>query len=109
MEELVDFGRAILALEQGKRVQRDGWNNDKLFVFKQVPATIGMKIVPNMQSLPQSAKNEFIKRAAEHVDKIVDSVNPFDAITYQNQVCLVAPDNTLYGWSPSIGDTLEED
>jgi len=52
MKKLVSFGVAVFALEQGRRVQREGWNGSGLFIFKQVPAEIDMTIIPKMQSLP---------------------------------------------------------
>jgi len=55
----MNFGQAIEALKEGKRVQRTGWNGKGLFVFMQVPSTINREIVPKMQSLPQSVKDEF--------------------------------------------------
>ena len=53
----MNFGQAIEALKEGKAVQRAGWNGKGLFVIKQVPAVIGADIIPNMQSLPQAAKD----------------------------------------------------
>lgn len=89
------FGHAIYALREGKRIQREGWNGKGLFVFMQVPATIEADIIPKMQSLPQSVKDEFTKRGG--------------SITYQNQMAIVYPDNSIHGWIPSASDTLAED
>jgi len=101
------FGDAIIALQEGKRVQRVGWNGKGLFVFKQVHADIDMVIVPNMQSLPQSVKDEFIRRnkaPKEGFDPIL-----FNNIRYRNQMCIVYPDNTVYAWAPSVNDTCNND
>ncbi len=92
---LVDFGIAVLALKKGKMVARTGWNGKGLFVFRQVPAQVPMSIIPKMSSLPQSVKDEFIKRAKD--------------ISYSDQLALVKPDNSISGWSPSTNDTLAED
>lgn len=89
------FGEALDALKQGKRVQRKGWNGKGLFVFRQVPAEIGIEIIPKMQSLPQSVKDEFIKRGR--------------SIFYDNQLALVDQKNNISGWSPSTSDALAED
>lgn len=91
----MDFGQAIEALKAGKRVAREGWNGKGLFVFMQVPAEINEEIVPKMQSLPQSVKDEFAKRGG--------------SIRYSNQMALVAPNNSINGWAPSSSDTLAED
>jgi len=93
------FGDAVIALKQGKRVQRSGWNGAGLFAFMQVPANIPISVIPTMQSLPQAVKDEFVRRA----DK------PDFDIRYRNQLALVYPDSTIYGWSPSGSDALAVD
>lgn len=96
------FGSAIKALKEGKMVCRQGWNGKGLFVFMQVPATINKEIVPKMQSLPQSVKDEFERR-------FNDSNQQIDAIYYDNQLALVSPSNLINGWAPSVSDSLAED
>ena len=112
-QNLVSFGEAILALNNGKRIARSGWNGKGLFVFRQVPSVIDMSIVPNMQSLPQSVKDEFISRNKFPTYREVNypDVDPieFNSIKYKNQLCMVYPDNTIYGWVASPSDVLEED
>lgn len=95
MTENLNFGQAIEALKQGKRVARQGWNGKGLFIFMQVPAEIHEDVVPKMQSLPDSVKDEFGKRGG--------------SIRYKNQLAMVYPDNTIYGWVASPSDVLEED
>ena len=95
MNEQLNFGQAIEALKQGKRVAREGWNGKGLFVFMQVPSEIGFDIIPKMQSLPEFVKLEFGKRGG--------------AISYQNQLAIVYPNNQINGWSPSSSDALAED
>lgn len=91
-----NFGQAIEALKQGKRVAREGWNGQDMFIYCQVPSTINKEVVANMQSLPQSVKDEFEKR------------NQY-TIRYKNQLAIVYPDNTIYGWTASASDILAED
>jgi len=98
----MNFGQAIEALKEGKRVQRTGWNGDGLFIFMQIPSEIPRQIVPNMQSLPQSVKDEFERRFNDENEQI-------DAIYYSNQVAMVHPSNGITSWSPSITDCFEED
>jgi hypothetical protein len=95
MEDGMDFGKALNALKEGKRVARKGWNGKGLFVFKQVPANVGIQYVPNMQSLPQSVKDEFGKRG--------------ENLNYSNQMCIVKSDNTIDSWVPSSSDVFAED
>lgn len=89
------LGMAIEALKAGKRVCRAGWNGKGLFVFMQVPATIPPEVIPKMQSLPESVKEEFAARGG--------------SISYSNQLALVKPDGQISGWAPSASDALAED
>ena len=98
----MNFGQAIEALKEGKKVQRTGWNGKGLFVFMQVPSSINREIVPKMQSLPQSVKDEFERRFNDPNEQI-------DAIYYDNQLALVNPSNLITGWSPSVSDSLAND
>ena len=92
----MNFGEAITAMKDGKRVQRSGWNGKNLFVIKQVPAHIESDIIPNMQSLPQSAKDLIL--------------NGKGFIDYTSQ-CLIYNGNTgrADSWVPSISDVFAED
>ena len=95
MVENQKFGQAIEALKEGKRVARQGWNGKGMFIFQQVPSEINEEIVPKMQSLPQTVKDEFAKRGG--------------SISYKNQLAMVYPDNTVYGWVASPSDVLGND
>ena len=95
MIENQNFGQAVEALKVGKRVSRSGWNGKGMFVFMQVPSEINEDIIPKMQSLPLLVKEEFIRRGGN--------------ITYQNQMAIVYPDNSIHGWAPSGSDSLASD
>lgn len=90
------FSEAIKLLKNGKVIRRSGWNGKNMFVIKQVPAHIESDIIPNMQSLPQSAKDIILKG------------NGF--IDYTNQ-CLIYNSNTgcADSWVASISDIFAED
>ena len=92
----MDFGKAIIALKQGKAIQREGWNGKGLFVVKQIPASINADIIPKMQSLPQSAKDIIMLRENPHID-------------YTNQMLIVNPDGRADSWVPSSSDVFAED
>ena len=96
------FGIAILALADGKRATRREWNDLDNFVFMQIPSEIDANIVPKMQSLPQSAKDEFVRRFADESYQI-------NKIYYRNQLAIVDKSNRISGWSPSVEDSLSED
>jgi hypothetical protein len=89
------FGQAIEALKEGKMVSREGWNGKGMFVFRQVPSQVPADIIPRMTSLPAEVKDELSRRGSP--------------ITYQNQFCIVYPDNALHGWQPSGSDALATD
>ena len=86
-----DFGTAIKLLKAGGAVCRAGWNDNGLFVIKQVPAHIKADIIPNMQSLPQSAKKILMSRDNPHID-------------YTNQMLIINPDVRADSWVPSSSD-----
>ena len=90
------FGVAITLLTAGFCVRRAGWNGKDFFVCKQVPAHITSDIIPNMQSLPQSAKDLILKGKK--------------FITYDNQ-CLIYDRSTgrADSWVPSVSDMFAED
>ena len=92
----VNFGGAIVLLKAGLAVRRKGWNGKGLFVVKQVPSHITGDIIPNMQSLPQSAKNILISRENPHID-------------YTNQMLIINPDGRADSWVPSVSDVFAED
>lgn len=96
-----NFISAIEAAKNGKRIYRAGWKASRIvFVFMQIPATISKEVIPNMQSLPQSVKNTFIRRGG--------------SIHYCNQMAMVVPgenksDSIISGWAPSVEDIFAED
>lgn len=90
------FGTAVLLLEAGMAVRRGGWNGKGLFVVKQVPSRITADIIPNMQSLPQSAKDIIMARKEPHID-------------YSNQMLIINPDGRADSWVPSSSDVFAED
>lgn len=92
----ISFGSAITLLKSGFALRRAGWNGKGLFVVKQVPARISADIIPNMQSLPQSAKDIIMARAEPH-------------IAYTNQMLIIHPDGRADSWVPSSSDVFAED
>lgn len=90
------FGVAITLLTEGFCVRRAGWNDKGLFVCKQVPAHITSGIIPNMQSLPKSAKCRILKSRG--------------FVDYTHQ-CLIYNENTgcAASWTPSISDVFADD
>lgn len=92
----ISFGSAIAMLKSGFAIRRSGWNGKNMFVIKQVPTYIESDVIPNMQSLPQSAKDLILGGKGY--------------IIYTNQ-CLIYNDNTgqADSWVPSISDVFADD
>jgi len=70
-----------------------------------------MTTVPKMQSLPGNVKKVLLDRHNDLEGARKPSVDPifFNHITYENQLALVYPNNTIYGYSPSGSDALADD
>ena len=92
----ISFDSAIALLKSGFALRRSGWNGKNLSVIKQVPAHIESDVIPNMQSLPQSAK-DLILGGKGYID-------------YTSQ-CLIYNGNTgrADSWVPSISDVFADD
>lgn len=89
----LSFEQILPMLREGFAIRREGWNGKGLMVFKQVPAHITDKIIPNMQSLPDETKR-LILANGDHID-------------YASQ-CLIFNPNTgeANSWVPSIADVF---
>ena len=92
----INFGKAIEALKAGFAIRRNGWNGKGLFVIKQVPCHINSDIIPNMQSLPQSAKDILMAREKPQIN-------------YTNQMLIINQDGRADSWAPSSSDIFAED
>ena len=92
----LSFGNIIQFLKEGKACRRSGWNDRGMFIVKQIPSHITADIIPNMQSLPQSAKNILMSRENPHID-------------YTNQMLIINPDGRADSWVPSSSDVFAED
>lgn len=90
------FASAIDLLQGGFCVRRLSWDNPDLVVVKQIPACIGESVIPNMQSLPDQAK-ELI-------------MNGKRRIHYWSQ-CLIYNIKTgvAHSWAPSTEDVFAGD
>jgi hypothetical protein len=96
----MNFGEAIKLLEDGNCIAREGWNGKNMFICKQVPSVIDSTIIPNMQSLPQSAKDALLKTS-------------FEPIRYSNQMIIIKNNKTgdriIDSWVASSSDTFAKD
>lgn len=91
-----DFGTAIKFLKAGGAIRRAVWDDEGMFVIKQVPAYITSDTIPNMQSLPQIAKDILMKRKKPRLN-------------YINQMLIIHPNGRADSWVPSSSDVFAED
>ena len=82
----MDFGKAIEALKDGKKVCRDGWNGADMYVF----LVAGSKFKVNRPPL-----NEMFPEGTE--------------ITYRPHMDIKTADGSISTWAPSNSDVLAED
>lgn len=91
----LNFGQAIQALRDGKRVTRLSWQDFRVFVFRLAPCEIPEEVIPKMQSFPKSVREEFAKRGGN--------------IRASSQLVFVTHDNTIHNWSVTNSDALAND
>lgn len=91
----LNFGQAVEALKLGYCVCRESWDDNEFFVMKQIPAEIGLDIIPRMQSVQESAKKKLIELNV--------------TLKYENQMLIIKQDGTADSWVPSSSDVFAED
>lgn len=93
--ENLNFGDAIKALKEGKKVARQGWNGKGMFIFLNE----GKMIYPNMLRNPSNETP---------VEKIVnDREKGMEALPFI--IMKTADDKFCPGWLASQTDMLSED
>ena len=86
--ERLSFGDAVVALKEGLRVEREGWNGKGMFLY----------YVP---------ENKYPASRNEHGTMI--GVFENDMVPYREYIALKTVDNQVVPWAPSISDALAED
>ena len=107
--ETTTFSSALEHMKLGGRATKKSLGNMGIFIFMQVPAEIDIDVVPKMQSLPQSVKDEFIARSEGKSKAVRQLMVDHKTIRYNNQMAIVYPCNSIFGWSPSAADCLSND
>lgn len=105
-----NFGQAIEALKDGKRVSRQGWNGKGMFIFQRPADELPLKmVVQQVKSLPQSVKDFF------HFNCNDEKGNPIpleegNPIKFGAYLCMYAADGSIVnGWLASQTDILSND
>lgn len=95
MENLT-FGQAIEAMNNGKRVAREGWNGKGMFVYKTVGNTVSSDFIPKFASLPQSVKDFLAEKGK-------------DVVFHASITMYTAAGEMQPGWLASQADILATD
>lgn len=94
-----NYGSALAALKQGKRVARQGWNGKGMFVFMRPADTLYPEFIASVKSLPETVKAFFASQAPG-----------CPPVKFGAYLCLYAADGSIVnGWLASQTDMLAED
>ena len=103
----MNFGQALEAAKQGKLIQREGWNGNKMFVFMRPGDSIQTQHIPKIKSLPDAVK-EWIDINVD--DKQNAGESGLTPLVFTPYLCMKAADNTIVnGWLASQTDMISED
>ena len=80
------FGEALVALKDGKKVQREGWNGKGMFIFLVPGSTFAVNRPPLMGIYPEGT-----------------------IINYQSHIDMKTAQDTVVPWLASQSDVLAED
>lgn len=106
MNKNLNFGQAIEAAKQGKRVARAGWNGQGMFVFQRPADELEYSFIEKVKSLPQSVK-DFFKAKDE---KEAPSEQGLTKVKFGSYLCMYAADGSIVnGWLASQTDILSQD
>lgn len=111
MVENQNFGQAIEALKQGKRVARQGWNGKGMFIFQRPADELTVDFIVNkVKSLPQSVKDFFSDKVSTHLfDSTLDAGHD-TVVKFGSYLCMYAADGSIVnGWLASQTDMLSND
>lgn len=106
----VNFGLALEALKQGKRVARQGWNGKGMFIFMRPADELNIDfVIDKVKSLPQSVKDYYLQDITnERGERVPAAEN--DTIKFTAYICMKSADGSIVnGWLASQTDILSED
>lgn len=92
----MNFGNAIVALNNGNMVARSGWNGKGMFIYKTVGNTVQKDFIPKFASLPSTVKEFLAKKDA-------------DVVFQASLTMYTAAGEMQPGWLASQADILAED
>lgn len=106
MRENLNFGEALEALKEGKRVARLGWNGKGMFIFQRPEITIEESLVPLINTMPASVR-DFL--AAKFLSEKKSGME-VPKLKFTAYLCMYAADGSIVnGWLASQTDVLSND
>lgn len=108
--ETLNFGLALEALKQGKRVARQGWNGKGMFLVMRPADELHIDfVIDKVKSLPQSVKDYYLQDVTnERGERVPADEN--DTIKFTAYISMKAADGSIVnGWLASQTDMLSED
>jgi hypothetical protein len=90
------FGDALVALKEGKKVCRSGWNGKGMWIFMQIGNTVSKDFIPNFKSLPDNVKAKLTERGED--------------VVFNSSITMMTAQGQLQpGWHPSQPDMFATD
>ena len=111
MVENQNFGQAIEALKEGKRVARQGWNGKGMFIFERPSDELEVGfIIDKVKSLPQSVKDYFANTVNTGANEETKQHLMNGKVKFGAYLCMYAADGSIVnGWLASQTDILSND
>ena len=108
MKENQNFGQAIEALKQGKRVARKGWNGKGMFIFERPADELTPSFIVNkVKSLPKSVKDFIAEKYGNETHYVGGGEI---TVKFGSYLCMYAADGSIVnGWLASQTDMLSDD
>lgn len=92
----MNFGNALVALNNGHMVARGGWNGKGMFIYKTVGNTVSKDFIAKFASLPSAVKTFLAGRDQD--------------VVFQDSLTMFCADGTMQpGWLASQRDMQAED
>lgn len=96
MVEGLNYGQALEALKEGKRVSRAGWNGKGMFIFQRPADKLDKDFISKVKSLPESVKTFLVEQGRD--------------IEFLAYLCMwSATGEVVNGWLASQTDMLSDD
>ena len=109
--ENLNYGTALEAAKQGKRIARQGWNGKGMFVFMRPADELHIDmVIDKVKSLPQSVKDYYLRDVLDDDGNRISPADENDKVKFTAYLCMKAADGTIVnGWLASQTDMLSED